>query len=310
MFARDCEHVTCRVMTENGNRMNPSASLAVLYARSLKQEAARNWKPYASVQREQEQALRRLEKCGVVTVADLIAELPRLPRGLQRSAIEFVGLLKIRRAIPVLIDLMDRPRLRLVVAQVLSYFHESRPITEALVEAGQRELAASAPDVTWLDAITIACLACDDRRIAEILLKTYERTDLPGWLRGNAADRLMSQTGIADRRTTLYRRCRAAALRGLDEEDLDVRFGSMYVIGALTSRGDWNPPRVHTDFHCALPRLREIAATDHMLAPGYWWPLSAEAADVIGCIETGTWPQPDAAHRWEGFPERGEWRRD
>ncbi|WLD10772.1 hypothetical protein [Planctellipticum variicoloris] len=290
--------------------MNPSASLAVLYARSLKQEAARNWKPYASVQREQEQALRRLEKCGVVTVADLIAELPRLPRGLQRSAIEFVGLLKIRRAIPVLIDLMDRPRLRLVVAQVLSYFHESRPITEALVEAGQRELAASAPDVTWLDAITIACLACDDRRIAEILLKTYERTDLPGWLRGNAADRLMSQTGIADRRTTLYRRCRAAALRGLDEEDLDVRFGSMYVIGALTSRGDWNPPTVHTDFHCALPRLRGIAATDHMLAPGYWWPLSAEAADVIGCIETGTWPQPDAAHRWEGFPERGEWRRD
>ncbi len=289
--------------------MRPSPSLAVLYARHLKREAARNWNPSASVRRERQQTLRRLEKRGVVTVADLVAELPRLPRGLQNSAIGIAGLLKIWRAIPVLLDLMDRPRLRLVVAQVLSYFHESRPITEALVEAGQRELAASAPDVTWLDAITIACLACDDRRIAEILLMTYERTDLPGWLRGNAADRLMSQTVIGDRRTTLYRRCRLAALRGLGEEDLDVRFGSMFVIGSLTNRGDRSPPRVHTDFHCALPRLREIAATDHMLAPGFWWPLSAESADVIGCVENGTWPQPDAAHRWEGFPERGEWRR-
>lgn len=290
--------------------MKTSPTLAALDTRHLKQEAARNSTPSASVRRKQEQTLRRLEKRGVVTVADLIAELPRLPRGPQRSAIGIAGPLRIGQAIPVLLDLMDRPRLRLVVASVLSYFRESRPITEALVAVGQRELAASAPDVTWLDAITIACLACDDRRIAEILLMTYERTDLPGWLRGNAADRLMSQTGIGDRRTTLYRRCRAAALRGLDEEDLDVRFGSMYVIGALTSRGDWSPPKVHTDFHCALPRLREIAATDHMLAPGYWWPLSAEAADVIGCIETGTWPQPDAADRWEGFPERGEWRRE
>lgn len=290
--------------------MKPSPALAVLYARYLKHEAVQNWKPSASVQRERQQTLQRLQKRGVVTVADLVAELPRLPRSLQRSAIEFVGHLEFRRAIPALLELMDRPRLRLVVASVLSYFRESRPITEALVAVGQRELAAPAPDVTWLDAITIACLACDDRRIAEILLMTYERTDLPGWLRGNAADRLMSQTGIGDRRTTLYRRCRAAALRGLDEEDLDVRFGSMYVIGALTSRGDWSPPKVHTDFHCALPRLREIAATDHMLAPGYWWPLSAEAADVIGCIESGTWPQPDAADRWEGFPERGEWRRE
>ena len=136
--------------------MKPSPTLAVLFSRHLKHEAARNWNPSASVRRERQQTLQRLQKRGVVTVADLIAELPRLPRGLQSSAIGFAGLLKIGRAIPVLLDLMCRPRLRLIVAQVLSNFHESRPITEALVEVGQRELAAPAPDVTWLDAITIA----------------------------------------------------------------------------------------------------------------------------------------------------------
>ena len=87
--------------------MKPSPTLAALYARHLKHEAAQNWTPSASVRREREQTLRRLEKRGVVTVADLVAELPCLPRGLQKSAIGIAGLLKIGRAIPVLLEGKD-----------------------------------------------------------------------------------------------------------------------------------------------------------------------------------------------------------
>jgi hypothetical protein len=49
---------------------------------------------------------------------------------------------------------------------------------------------------------------------------------------------------------------------------------------------------------------------DHRLAPGIWWPLSAEAEDVIHCIETGQWLTPDAAERWPADGERGDFERD
>jgi hypothetical protein len=47
-----------------------------------------------------------------------------------------------------------------------------------------------------------------------------------------------------------------------------------------------------------LPRLREIAANDHKLAPGFWWPMSAEAEDADYAIENGARPENDVAERW------------
>ncbi|HUE16885.1 MAG TPA: hypothetical protein VMR25_22100, partial [Planctomycetaceae bacterium] len=56
--------------------------------------------------------------------------------------------------------------------------------------------------------------------------------------------------------------------------------------------------------------LRQIAKNDQRLAPGYWWPMSAEATDVITCIAEGHWPEPDAGERWMKNTARGEWNRD
>jgi hypothetical protein len=84
----------------------------------------------------------------------------------------------------------------------------------------------------------------------------------------------------------------------------------MYLIGALCSRRTREPRTNLQEFKSALPRLRQIAKNDQRLAPGYWWPMSAEAADVINCITAGHWPDPEAAERWMGNTTRGEWNRD
>jgi hypothetical protein len=95
----------------------------------------------------------------------------------------------------------------------------------------------------------------------------------------------------------------------LTDASIDVQFWSMYLIMQLCSSfTSQQRPRAN-DFKSALPRLRQIAANDHRLAPGYWWPMSAEAEDAIGAI-TGDPPEVDAGERWPGTQARGEGNRD
>jgi hypothetical protein len=170
----------------------------------------------------------------------------------------------------------------------------------------RRELASSSPDPTWLDATLYGLVWCDDRESAELMLRIFERTDVPGWLRGNAGDKLGCVGRVSDRRTELFRRCRAAALKGLSEDSIDVQFWSMYLIGSLCSRSRTKRPVTDPAFRSALGPLAEIAKTDHRLGPGFWWPMSAEAEDIIICIKTGRRPEPNAAERWSGHAERGK----
>jgi hypothetical protein len=79
----------------------------------------------------------------------------------------------------------------------------------------------------------------------------------------------------------------------------------MYVIMQLAQNDSSKPKRSNDCFAAALPRLREIAANDHRLAPGYWWPMSAEAEDAIDVIENGNGRENDAGERWLGNTERG-----
>jgi hypothetical protein len=99
-------------------------------------------------------------------------------------------------------------------------------------------------------------------------------------------------------------------LSGLKDKCMDVQFWSMYLIGSLCCERSLRRNANSRDFTAAIPKLRRIAANDRRLAPGFWWPMSAEAEDVIGCIQTGRWPHPDAADRWISNTKRGKWRRD
>lgn len=280
--------------------------LATLYGQLVAQWSAEGLAQLRVVHRERIQGLRRLEKQGVVTVGDLLERLPDLSLSLKQFGIQVIMILKIRKSIPVLLDLMSDAEIRVSCASAFQSLKPGANVTQRFLTIGYRELNATSPNHLWLDAVVYGLGYIDDSRAAELLVTIFERTDLPGWLRGNAADKLGCCDFVGDRRTRLFRRCRTAALQGLTDHSIDVQFWSMYVIGSLCSDRVWPRRSKLNGFEPALPRLREFAAHDHRLSPGFWWPMSAEAEDIIECIKTGRWPVKDAAERWQGKTTRGK----
>jgi hypothetical protein len=284
--------------------------LTVLYERFLGQQSQELQERCVAVNRDRARKLRRLQKRGVLTVADLLQQLPRLPASLKQFAIHLISILQIHQAAPVLLEMMSDRNVRTACAAAIGCLKSGRKVTQVFLKIARRELTADSPDRDWLEAVIHGLGSSDDPRAADVLVTIFERVDLPGWLRGDAADKLGCNQFIRDRRTRLFRRCHDTAIRGLDENSIDVQFWSLYLIGSLSSDAFRRRHSRPDDFSPALPRLRDIAANDHRLAPGYWWPLSAEAEDVIGCIEKGHWPDPEAAERWISNTKRGEWNRD
>jgi hypothetical protein len=288
----------------NDPRRSKADDLAALYARYLQYAAKRGWGSPA-LRRTRDRKLARLRAKGIVTVPQLLERLPRLSPSLRQFGIELIDLCSIHRAWPVLIELTLQRSTRVQCADVLSRLKSGGKATEYFREVGRRQLVASKPDLGWLEAVILALRWTDEPRAEEVLVEIFERPDLPGWLRGDAGDKLGLCKRVRDRRTKLYRRCRAAVLRGLDEDSIDVQFWSMYVIGSMANGPRCDGKNRH-DFAEAIPKLRLIAKHDQRLAPGYWWPMSAEAVDVIACVETGQWPDPEAAERCPYHGARGE----
>jgi hypothetical protein len=239
----------------------------------------------------------------------LIAALPELPLKLKDFGIWWLSVLKTRAAEGVLLKMLNNPQDRVSCAAALGFLGGGRSVREFL-RIGKAQLASSSPDRTWLEAVIRGFRCAPTPEAEEVLLSIYERTDLPGWLRGDAGDALGCCSQGQDRRTRFFRRAWTSALNGLNDTSIEVQFWSMYVIMQLAQNDYTNPKRSNACFAAALPRLREIAANDHRLAPGLWWPLSAEAEDAIYYIKHGTGRENDAAERWLGNEERGQWIRD
>lgn len=298
----------CRGTHMTFRRGQKSDDLAALYARHLRYAAKMGWRA-PTADRERALKLARLQAKGIVTVTQLLKRLPGLSPSLRQFAIEFIGLCDIHRAWPVLIELLSDRSNRAMCADVLSRLKSRGKATKYFRETGRRELASSTADRSWLEAVILGIGWTDEPRAAEVLVEIFERPDLPGWLRGNAGDKLGLSKCVRDRRTKLYRRCRAAALRGLHDQSVDVQFWSMYVIGSLATNYGLRRQARRGDFNQAIPKLRHMAKHDQRLAPGYWWPMSAEAVDVLACLETGQWQEPEAAERFKYSGARGESQR-
>lgn len=257
--------------------------------------------------RKNAQCVTRLAARGVTTIPELIAALPELPPKLKGFGIWWIEVTGERSAESVLLRMLrDDPQFRLLCASALSSIGGRRSVRE-FIRMGKAQLALPSPDQKWLEAV-IRGINLGSSTSPEgdgLLLAIYERTDLPGWVRGDAGDALGCCSQLQDRRTSFFRRAWATALNGLDDSDIEVQFWSMYVITQLAQNYSSNPKRSNACFSAALPRLREIAATDHRLAPGYWWPMSAEAEDAIHVIEHGERGETDASDRWLGNKERG-----
>lgn len=280
--------------------------LATLYRKLIKKWSTEERSQRQYLHQQCVRDLRTLNRAGIQSAAELLKELPGLPTKKKLIGIELIRVLNIRQGIPVLLELMADREVRVSCAVALELLKPGTKVARHFLTIGTRELTALKPDHLWLDAVVYGIGHISDSRAVELLVTIFERTDLPGWLRGNAADKLGLCDSIRDRRTRLFRRCRTAALRGLSDESIDVQFWSMYVIGSLASDGTGPHRSKSSGFRSALPKLRKFAERDSRLSPGYWWPMSAEAEDVIGCIETGHWPTPDAAERWQNKPAIGK----
>ena len=257
--------------------------------------------------RENRRCVFRLAARGVTTVPELVVALPGLPPKLKEFGIWWIQQNKVRGAETVLLRMLrGDPQFHLSCASALAMIGGTRSTREFL-KIGRAQLASPKPDRHWLDAVIVGFKMRGriSSEAEELLLMIYERTDLPGWLRGDAGDALGCCSQLRDRRTTFFRRALTTARNGLHEADIEVQFWSMYLIMQLAQTYSSKPSRSNSRFSIVLPQLRKIAAEDHRLAPGYWWPMSAEAEDAIHVIENGNGPEVDAADRWHGNTERG-----
>ncbi len=252
--------------------------------------------------------LTQLERAGIRNIADLIANMPSLSTKTLDWVIQLCWLLKVKQAAPVLWQLMARPKLRMACAHAMGFLAVNR-FERKFAKLGQMELQNPRPDIRQLEVIVAGLRYAIGPEATEVMVSIFERPDLPGWIRGEVGDAIPSIGDVGKRRSKSFNRTVKAAIAGLDDSDINMQFWSMYALGSLACHYKRYPkPSINAIFQPALPKLREIAATDTRLAPGYWWPMSAEAEDAIGCIETGNWPQPDAGERWPSTGPRGEWR--
>ena len=259
----------------------------------------------AKMDRENFARIRTLSARGITMMSDLVEALPHLPSTLRDFGIWWISVVRFRAAEKTLLRLLyeDRKR-RLAYAAALASVG-GRQAEQVFVQLGRDHLASPTPDPEWLDTVIQGLKYPNHHDAGEILLSIFEAKALPGWLRGNAGDAMSSCSQLVDRRTKFFRRALTAASNGLFEDDIDVQFWSMFVIAKMAQSQSARPRHQNHEFASALPRLREIAASDHRLGPGFWWPMSAEAEDAICVIETGHWPIPDAGDRWHGNTERG-----
>src|SRR5579863_1388410 len=109
----------------------------MLFARFVNRQSAEWRTRCAVVCRERSRKLGRLQKHGVCNVADLLSRLSYLPRNLKDFGIELTWLLKIRQAVPVLVDVMLDPKsdrsVRISCALALYFLKPGSKVTQLFV---------------------------------------------------------------------------------------------------------------------------------------------------------------------------------
>jgi hypothetical protein len=132
-----------------------------------------------------------LKRQRVITVGKLVERIPQLSVELKELAIEIINIMNIRQAIPALLELTADKSVRVFCAERLGWMKSGRKqVVQYFIGIGHRELVSPNPDIDWLHAVLYGLAHANDPCAAEVLLSVFERLDLPGWLRGEAADKV------------------------------------------------------------------------------------------------------------------------
>lgn len=109
-------------------------------------------------------------------------------------------------------------------------------------------------------------------------------------IRAQAAEGLANALDCCSPRFAWFRRAETALIEALDDPAVQVRWWSAFALGVARSRK-------------AVSKLRELAADDHTMLPG-WWTLAEEAEDalsnIVGKIHPDRVPSGRNTWSWAG----------
>ena len=200
-----------------------------------------------------DRCLRQLRERHIQTLSQLLESLPMLPRKLKDFGISLLQALKAKQAVPVLVRMLVDDVEGRFSCGCASYAIGGKQTEKSLVQIARRELNPAVPNRFVLEAVIHGLKFSNSDDVNDVLVTIFERTDLAGWLRGDAGDAIH----VADRRTRLFHRTWVAALRGLTESDIDVQFRSMFAIARLTAINRIGQRICNARFHAALPRAHD-----------------------------------------------------
>lgn len=228
--------------------------------------------------------VRSLAPLGISSTGDLVRALPALSGEQLIAALNIAGILKLRRAGPQIVPLMEssEPGVR---------WHAQIALSDMASRRTYRPLARMAishpdPEVEYQ-----ACYAISwthDAAAAPILLSIYLHPRISARVKGQAAEGLANTLGWSDRRKQIFKQAASALIAGLANDSAEVRFWTCFALGQMRARQ-------------ALPHLRAIVQDDSAFCPG-WWYVREEASDAIDTIEDRSHPDRECL----GWTETGE----
>lgn len=119
------------------------------------------------------------------------------------------------------------------------------------------------PEVRYWCCYWLSWQSTPSGEFVEVLERQGEYPEI----RGQAAEGLANALCSSPRHFAWFRRAEAALIQALDDPFVQVRFWSSFALGSARSRR-------------AVPKLRELAASDQAMLPG-WWTVAEEAQDAL-----------------------------
>jgi HEAT repeat protein len=166
-----------------------------------------------------------------------------------------------------------RAELWMASAVALTLLESRRPTGRLLALLDEVSAEEQRFAVAYALAFTRCALA--DPRVRPALMRVLGDGAAPARVRGIAAEGLGNMLGscfgVGAARDAAFAATGDLLIAMLDDPAPEVRFWATFALGSLRYRA-------------ALPRLREVAATD-AASFGGWWTVGAEASDAIDNIE-------------------------
>ncbi len=146
----------------------------------------------------------------------------------------------------------------------------------------------SSPEVRYWSCYWLIWERMPCAEFIEVLQKLDEYPEI----RAQAAEGLANALDCCSPRFAWYRRAESALIEALDDPAVQVRWWSSFALGVARSKK-------------AVPKLRELAAGDHTLLPG-WWTVAEEAEDALSNIAGKVHPDrvPSGRNTWSWGADR------